>query len=398
MKGLVAEAFNAIGGSHGQRLLERVCASLVARAGVFAALYFAGAELGHFLSYQADGQTCASFSPPAGIFLATLVLTTNRWSWPAFVLAACIANLTSNALLHDQSVAVSLGFCLASSGEACIGAWLLRRFVGLPFTLTRLKDVLGLACLGALASPVFGATIGAGTATGTLDVTYWMAWRTWWIADALGVLVFAPLVLTWATEGAGLFKVNRLWRLAEGTSLLLGIVVVAEGVYGDFLPPPLNVPVFVLPFLLWAAMRFNPRTAAAALLVVALIGVWNTTHGRGPYAVMTTVIGDQILRALGTLGVTSLSVLLLAAVVAERKQADQKRLALIAKLQQALAEIKTLRGLIPICAWCRRIRDDKDYWVSVEDYIGDHTEARLSHGMCPECLAKASDELAKSAP
>ena len=51
----------------------------------------------------------------------------------------------------------------------------------------------------------------------------------------------------------------------------------------------------------------------------------------------------------------------------------------------ALADIKTLRGLLPICAWCKKVRDDGGYWNQLEEYVSDHTQAEFSHGICPEC-------------
>lgn len=60
----------------------------------------------------------------------------------------------------------------------------------------------------------------------------------------------------------------------------------------------------------------------------------------------------------------------------------------IRQLQEALAQIKTLRGIVPICAGCKKIRDDKGYWNQVEVYVSAHSEATFSHGLCPECLAK----------
>ena len=59
-----------------------------------------------------------------------------------------------------------------------------------------------------------------------------------------------------------------------------------------------------------------------------------------------------------------------------------------AQLAQALEHVKTLRGLVPICAWCKRIRDDKGYWSQVEAYVQAHTEASFTHGICPDCLEK----------
>ena len=69
-----------------------------------------------------------------------------------------------------------------------------------------------------------------------------------------------------------------------------------------------------------------------------------------------------------------------------RHRAERAREALVAELQEALAKIRTLRGLIPICAWCKKVRDDAGYWRKVEDYIRDHSEADFSHGICPQCF------------
>jgi hypothetical protein len=61
---------------------------------------------------------------------------------------------------------------------------------------------------------------------------------------------------------------------------------------------------------------------------------------------------------------------------------------LVVELQGSLAKIKTLSGLLPICASCKKIRDDQGYWSQVENYIAEHTTARFSHGLCPACLRK----------
>jgi len=67
---------------------------------------------------------------------------------------------------------------------------------------------------------------------------------------------------------------------------------------------------------------------------------------------------------------------------------EAKMRRLIIKLQKALATVKTLKGLIPICAWCKNIRDDEGYWQQVEQYIAKHSDAEFTHGMCPKCLEK----------
>jgi sigma-B regulation protein RsbU (phosphoserine phosphatase) len=67
----------------------------------------------------------------------------------------------------------------------------------------------------------------------------------------------------------------------------------------------------------------------------------------------------------------------------------------MAELQQSLAQIEQLDGLLPICAWCKKVRDDQNYWQEVECYITSHSAARFSHGICPGCLEKASAGLRK---
>ena len=78
--------------------------------------------------------------------------------------------------------------------------------------------------------------------------------------------------------------------------------------------------------------------------------------------------------------------------VTERKQAEEKRTQLIQELQETLKEVRTLSGLLPICAWCNKLRDDEGYWKSVEQYIGERTKAKFTHGMCPECQSKFLSE------
>lgn len=72
--------------------------------------------------------------------------------------------------------------------------------------------------------------------------------------------------------------------------------------------------------------------------------------------------------------------------VTNRKRAEEERNRLLLELQQALAEVKTLKGIIPICSYCKKIRDDAGYWNQVEAYISKHSEAEWSHGICPDCL------------
>ena len=74
------------------------------------------------------------------------------------------------------------------------------------------------------------------------------------------------------------------------------------------------------------------------------------------------------------------------------KLAEFERDKIIFELQGALQQIKTLKGLIPICAWCKNIRNDQGYWQKIESYISEHSEADFTHGICEKCLKKVSKE------
>ncbi len=74
--------------------------------------------------------------------------------------------------------------------------------------------------------------------------------------------------------------------------------------------------------------------------------------------------------------------------ITERVLAEEERERLIRKLTEALARVKTLSGLLPICSSCKKIRDDEGYWNQIEVYIGEHSEAEFSHGICPPCVKK----------
>ena len=72
--------------------------------------------------------------------------------------------------------------------------------------------------------------------------------------------------------------------------------------------------------------------------------------------------------------------------ISERKQAEEEREKLISKLQEALHKIKTLKRLLPICASCKKIRDDNGYWNQIEAYFTNHSDVKFSHGICPNCV------------
>ena len=79
----------------------------------------------------------------------------------------------------------------------------------------------------------------------------------------------------------------------------------------------------------------------------------------------------------------------------ERKRAEKEREETIAELRKALAEVKTLQGFLPICANCKKVRDDEGYWQQIEKYIHDRSEATFSHSICPDCMRALYPDVAE---
>ena len=79
----------------------------------------------------------------------------------------------------------------------------------------------------------------------------------------------------------------------------------------------------------------------------------------------------------------------------EQRRVEKEREKLIKDLQEALARVKQLSGMLPICSSCKKIRDDRGYWNQIEVYVRDHSEAEFTHGMCPECMKKLYPDFCK---
>jgi CHASE3 domain sensor protein len=106
---------------------------------------------------------------------------------------------------------------------------------------------------------------------------------------------------------------------------------------------------------------------------------------RFPALLVVTPLGNEIGDFAGYLGIFR--------DFSERKRIEAERERLVTELKNTLAHIKILSGLIPICAWCKKVRSDTGYWETVEQYVRGHSEARFSHGVCPSCAEKFKDEI-----
>lgn len=113
---------------------------------------------------------------------------------------------------------------------------------------------------------------------------------------------------------------------------------------------------------------------------------------RGFYDARFGLAGMVTLSMIVTVVLVGYSALNLYRLDLQRKLAEDAVAQRTRELEESIAQIKRLQGLVPICAWCKNIRDDEDYWHRVEDYIAKHTEARFTHGICPECAEKIALE------
>ena len=286
---------------------------------VVALAYYGAGRIGLELAYL-NGAVAALW-PPAGLGLAVLFLYGVRL-WPAIVIG--------DLLLGDYSTPLGtvLAQTVGNTVAVVVAALLLRRLTGGRGGLDRVADVLAfVACalVAAVVSAAFGPLsllLGGVISADELGRVF----RTWMLGDAAGVLVVAPFVLTWAT--AGLRAIH--WReLVEGTVVLAVLVVLAE------LTPQRDVPYIVFPVLLWAAVRFGPRGAATAVLVVCSITVWNTAQNAGPF--VRDSVTDSLLATQLFIAVSALTSLVLAAETAERTRAGAA-LAASEASQRALAD------------------------------------------------------------
>jgi signal transduction histidine kinase len=281
------------------------------------AAYYIAAKLGLKLAYL-DGAVTALW-PPVGVGIAALVLLGPRY-WPGIVIG--------DLLVADFSTPLGTvaGQTLGNTLEVLVGTVLLRRLVGAGVAMDRVRDGLALvaaAAAGTLVSACFGtASLRLGDVIPRDDIVE--VWRTWWLSDFCGALVFTPAILAWRRgPPAGRSRA----RLLEAALLVTALVLLAE------LPSQRDVPYVVFPTLIWAALRFGPQGASLAVLAAASLTVWNTAHNAGPF--VRESITDSLLSTQLFIAAAALTSLILAAVSAERERADEALRQDIARRREA---------------------------------------------------------------
>ncbi|RUU13975.1 sensory transduction protein kinase, partial [Mesorhizobium sp. USDA-HM6] len=213
--------------------------------GLFVAAYVLGCGFAQALAIVPG--TGISVWPPSGLFMATLILA-SRPSWPWWMLGGLFAELFSNVAWFHSPLPAAVLIYAGNVLEAATGAWLVNRILGRPVRLETLHEVLALLVLGAGIAPVVSATVGSATLAwfGMQSQSFTEAWPLWWIGDATGVLIVAPLALVvmqnWRDEAQ---LTGARWMEALGLGLIfLGIAALS---LSDYLP----FAYIIMPPLLW---------------------------------------------------------------------------------------------------------------------------------------------------
>lgn len=313
-------------------------------AAAVAIVYFAAAEFG--LSLASVHTNVSPVWPPTGIAIATLLIL-GRAFWPAILAGALAANL-----LTHVSVPTAVGIAVGNTLEA-LTAWYLLTHVGRTGKqLDSIAGVLRFVLFAAIVSPAVSATIGnlslcLGSAAPWSNFP--TLWLTWWLGDGFGALVVAPFFLSWAT------KARMEWRsrvLFEGTLLLVLLFITAMTAFGGWLPGrPKGYPIahLCLPFLVWAALRFDQRMLCAAILLLAGVAVVGTSSGYGSF--IQDSPNESLLLLQLFIADCTLLALVLYAVMNERQKAVEEKLSLTAQVQAQRQRIADIVSHVPGVVW-----------------------------------------------
>src|SRR5947208_1543582 len=255
--------------------------------------------------------------PPAGIALAALLVLGFR-VWPAIFVGAFLVNLTTVG-----NILTSFGIASGNTLEAICGAWLVNRFAGGPRVFDRPQGVFTFA-LAALISSAVAPTAGVSSlAVGEFAQwsNYWPIWLTWWLGDASGDLVVAPLLVLWSVSAT-----QRKWnrkQAVEVSVLLLLLVLLAETVFGGwFAISAGNYPISFIcgPIVICTAFRFTPRETATGVFVLSAVAIWGTRHGFGPFILQTE--NQSLLMLQSWTAALTITAMAIAAAIAERNRAQ----------------------------------------------------------------------------
>ena len=287
----------------------------VARVLILATLYYITSKIGFNLSSVAEQVTV--IWPPTGISLAAVLLF-GPDIWLGIFLGVVLANLS----VHEP-VIVALSIGAGNTLEALAGAWLLHRFAGPSPNLAHMRDVLILILCAALLSTTISATIG----TTSLCLAglqpwkhYFPIWFTWWLGDAGGDVIIAPLLLAWyytpylSLSRRGMLEAAALALTIVAYTYIISVRPEVSGL-AQFYPSA------VFPLLIWAAIRFGTRGVTTVNFLFYGIAIGLTVMHLGPLSHMQTGLVLDILQTFTiTAGITGL---VMSAAIRERAESEE---------------------------------------------------------------------------
>jgi diguanylate cyclase (GGDEF)-like protein len=276
--------------------------------------------------------------PPTGIAIATLVALGLRF-WPSIFMGAFLVNLTTAG-----SVLTSVGIATGNTLEALLAAFLAVRFANGPHVFEKAWDILRFALYCGVLSSAVAATFGV-TSLALGGFAQWdqygLIWRTWWLGDAAGALIFTPFFLLW---GANLSLKWTKRQFVEAGVLLVLLITTAGNIFGVFFHTRVSGDPWTFlctPFLVWTAFRFGQRESSTAICLLSAIAVVGTVHGRGPFVRETP--NDSLLLLQSFLGIMALMTLIFGAEVSERhRQEEHARVLAVSDPLTGLANYRLL--------------------------------------------------------
>ncbi|MFI1422172.1 MASE1 domain-containing protein [Streptomyces sp. NPDC020731] len=270
-----------------------------------AACYYAGGRLGLLRELHISGAVVSPIWSPTGVAVVCLLVFGLR-CWVGITLGALLI------LMHLTSLRLSsLGVLVGSTAAPVCGYLLLRR-VGFRMDLTRLRDCLYLVFLGAFAAMLISSTTGAAllVATGDLPArNVWVVWLAWWVGDAMGVLLVAPVLLM-------LYRLRAPVRWSRWREAVV-LAVIAGGLVPLATHNRASLLFVIYPLLIWTALRFQLAGSMVCALFASVMATISATDRAGPFRYLSEIEVMANLQAFN--GALALTALLLSAVITEQR-------------------------------------------------------------------------------
>jgi signal transduction histidine kinase len=303
--------------------------------------------------------------PPTGIALAAVLLLGYR-VWPGVLIGAFVVNMTTAG-----SAASSLGIAIGNTLEALVGAALVTRFANGTRAFERPQDLFKYVLLAGVLATASSATIGVVTLSVTGYATwsdFGAIWSTWWLGDAGGALIVAPLlVLLWTRPELPWGSPSE--RRVELGLLGAAVVITGWAVFGGGTALSVSgypIEFVTLPVLVWAAARSGPLGSAAIALVFSVFAVWGTLHGFGPFARENQNVSLLLVQTF--MGVAAVTAMALAAAVLDRwrtgesLRAVEERLRLTDARERVERALSAAQAIAHLGSWELDVRTGEATW------------------------------------